>query len=96
MLGYLNKPEATKEVIDDEQFFHSGDVGYYDECGRFYVVDRMKELIKVKGFQVRTISELVYLQTVADPQLGRGEGVGDFFENFSLRGGLNHFSIIFS
>lgn len=53
MMGYLNRPDATQEVIDDEKFFHSGDVGYYDVDGRFYISDRLKELIKVKGFQVR-------------------------------------------
>ena len=31
---------------------NSGDIGYYDNKGRFYIVDRLKELIKVKGFQV--------------------------------------------
>lgn len=53
MSGYLNRPDATKEVIDDEKFFRSGDVGYYDVDGKFYITDRLKELIKVKGFQVR-------------------------------------------
>lgn len=59
MLGYLNKPEATKQVIDEDQFFHSGDLGYYDDNGRFYICDRLKELIKVKGFQVGQFSHLV-------------------------------------
>ncbi|XP_065205259.1 uncharacterized protein LOC135835097 [Planococcus citri] len=52
MKGYHNKPDATTEVIDDEGYFHTGDVGYYDEEGRFYIVERIKELIKVQGFQV--------------------------------------------
>lgn len=53
MKGYRNKPAATVEVIDNEGYFHTGDVGYYDEESTFYIVERMKELIKVQGFQVR-------------------------------------------
>lgn len=52
MLGYLNRPDATKECITDDGWFHTGDIGYYDEHGHFYITDRLKELIKVKGFQV--------------------------------------------
>jgi len=52
MKGYFNKPEQTKEVFDEMGFFHTGDVAYYDEDGHYYIVDRIKELIKVKGFQV--------------------------------------------
>ena len=52
MQGYLNNPEATAGCIDSEGWFHTGDVGYADEEGYFYIVDRVKELIKYKGFQV--------------------------------------------
>ena len=46
MLGYLERPEATKQYFDEHGFGRSGDLGYYDEEGRLYYVDRMKELIK--------------------------------------------------
>lgn len=52
MKGYLNKPEATASTIDFEGWLHTGDIGYVDEDGHFYIVDRAKELIKYKGFQV--------------------------------------------
>ncbi|HEY7786356.1 MAG TPA: 4-coumarate--CoA ligase family protein [Pyrinomonadaceae bacterium] len=52
MKGYLNKPEATAATIDPDGWIHTGDIGYADEDGHFFIVDRAKELIKYKGFQV--------------------------------------------
>lgn len=52
MAGYLNNDEATAHTIDADGWFHSGDIGYADEDGCFYIVDRVKELIKYKGYQV--------------------------------------------
>ncbi|XP_022250102.1 4-coumarate--CoA ligase 1-like [Limulus polyphemus] len=52
MKGYLNNPEATSLTIDEDGWLHTGDVGFYTEDKNFYLVDRIKELIKYKGHQV--------------------------------------------
>ena len=52
MKGYLNRPDETAQTVDAGGWLHTGDIGYADEDGHFFVVDRAKELIKYKGFQV--------------------------------------------
>jgi acyl-CoA synthetase (AMP-forming)/AMP-acid ligase II len=52
MKGYLNNPDATAATITDDGWLKTGDIGYYDEDGYFFIVDRLKELIKYKSYQV--------------------------------------------
>jgi len=52
MKGYLNRPEETAGSLDRDGWYHTGDVGYVDRDGFFFIVDRTKELIKYKGLQV--------------------------------------------
>ena len=52
MRGYLGRDEATAATIDEDGWLHTGDVGYVDEDGDVFIVDRVKELIKYKGLQV--------------------------------------------
>lgn len=52
MKGYLGRPQATADMIDGDGWLHTGDVGHVDADGWLFIVDRVKELIKYKGFQV--------------------------------------------
>jgi acyl-CoA synthetase (AMP-forming)/AMP-acid ligase II len=52
MVGYLGQPAATAATIDRDGWLHTGDIGIVDEAGYCRIVDRVKELIKYKGYQV--------------------------------------------
>jgi long-subunit acyl-CoA synthetase (AMP-forming) len=58
MQGYLNMPKETAATIDNEGYLHTGDVAIIDKNGMFSIVDRVKELIKYKGFQVSGITQV--------------------------------------
>ena len=61
MKGYLNRPDATKETLKNG-WFHSGDIGYRDEDGCYFIVDRKKDMILRGGFNVypREVEEVLY------------------------------------
>lgn len=52
MIGYLGNPQATADAIDPDGFLHTGDIATVDAAGNVTIVDRLKELIKYKGYQV--------------------------------------------
>lgn len=56
MRGYYRNPDATKDAFDEDGFYHTGDLGYYDEMGAWYIIDRIKELIKYKDHQVQKLN----------------------------------------
>ncbi|WP_394553339.1 AMP-binding protein [Agromyces sp. MMS24-JH15] len=63
MQGYLNNPEATAAMIDGDGWLHTGDVATVNHDGHFHIVDRLKELIKYKGYQVApAVLEAVLLE----------------------------------
>ncbi|HTK83862.1 MAG TPA: AMP-binding protein, partial [Patescibacteria group bacterium] len=83
MKGYYNKPEETAQVIRNGRL-HTGDVGYLDEDGYLFLVDRLKDMVIVRGYKVypRQIEEAIYLHpTVGEcivagvPDAERGETV---------------------
>lgn len=61
--GYLNNDEATGERIDSDGWYHSGNVGFYDQAGNLYITDRIKELCKYKHWTVAPAEVESFLQT---------------------------------
>jgi long-chain acyl-CoA synthetase len=86
MKGYFGNPEATAESIRDG-WFHSGDIGYRDRDGYFFIVDRVKDMINISGFKVfpREVEEVLFRHpavkeaaVVGIPDPVRGEAVKAF------------------
>lgn len=69
MKGYVNDVNATENTIDKDGWLHSGDIGYYDEDKQFYVVDRIKELIKYNANQVPPAEIEVRFITLSDYEI---------------------------
>jgi long-chain acyl-CoA synthetase len=85
MKGYWRRPEATAEAIDADGWFYTGDMGRVDEQGRYYIVDRKKDLIIRAGYNVypRVIEEILHehpsvreVAVVGVPHAELGEEVG--------------------
>jgi len=74
MKGYRGYPAQTAAMIDADGWLHTGDIGYYDQQEWFYIVDRLKELIKYKGLQVAP-SELEHL-LLTHPQIADAAVIG--------------------
>lgn len=77
MKGYIGNPEATKNAIDTDGWLRTGDVGYYDHDGFFFVTDRLKELIKFKGLQVAPTEVEQMLMTHPDVLEAAVAGIPD-------------------
>ncbi|XP_076241582.1 uncharacterized protein LOC143183762 [Calliopsis andreniformis] len=77
MKGYFKNEEATNEMMVENDWLRTGDIAYYDEDFDFYVTDRMKELIKVKGFQVAPAELEAILRTHPDVEEAAVIGIKD-------------------
>lgn len=87
MLGYYNDPEATAQLIDKNNWLHSGDLGYKDENGNFRITGRIKDMIIRGGENIypseietflQTMPEIKIVQVVGVPSKKYGESVGAF------------------
>lgn len=74
MKGYLNNPDATASTIDADGWLHTGDIACIDSDGYLFIRDRLKELIKFKGFQVAP-AELEAVLT-SNPKIGDAAVIG--------------------
>ncbi|XP_034253943.1 acetyl-coenzyme A synthetase-like [Thrips palmi] len=74
MRGYLNNADATSEAFDAEGWLRSGDLGFVDEDGYYYVVERLKDVLKYNGHQVSP-SELEAL-LITHPAVSEAAVVG--------------------
>jgi long-chain acyl-CoA synthetase len=86
MAGYWRKPAETAEVLT-AGWMHTGDIGFFDEAGWFYLVDRKKDMISASGFKVwpREVEDVLYAfpgvreaAVVGAPDSYRGETVVAF------------------
>ena len=87
MLGYYNDPEATAQLIDKNNWLHSGDLGYKDENGNFHITGRIKDMI-IRGGEniypseietfIQSMPEVKIVQVVGIPSKKYGECVGAF------------------
>lgn len=97
MKGYFNNTKATQEMFDSDNYMRTGDVGYFDSDRNLFIVDRVKELIKYKGYQVAPAElEEVLLShpkvkdccVIGIPDPATGEEIPKGFVALNLEGNL--------
>ncbi|MDR0417318.1 MAG: long-chain fatty acid--CoA ligase [Propionibacteriaceae bacterium] len=77
MTGYHNNPEATAEVLDDDGWFHTGDIGHFDDQGFLFITDRKKDLMKTSGGKYVAPAKVEGAITANVPYVSQALAVGD-------------------
>jgi long-chain acyl-CoA synthetase len=77
MPGYRNEPEKTREAIDEDGWFHTGDVGEFDEDGYLKIVDRKKELIINAAGKNMSPANIEAKVKSSSPLIGQAIAIGD-------------------
>lgn len=77
VLGYYGNEKATAQVIDNDGFFMTGDIGHFDENGNLYFVDRKKDLLKYCNSQISPVEIENYLTEVLDIKAACVVGIYD-------------------
>lgn len=76
-LGYFGNEAATREVIDEEGWIISGDIGYFDDEGNLFLVDRKKDILKYAGYQISPSELEAFLQKINGVSMACVVGVPD-------------------
>ena len=77
MKGYRNQPEQTREVLDEDGWLHTGDIGEFDEDGYLKLVDRKKELIISAGGKNMSPANIEAKLKASSPVIGQAVAIGD-------------------
>lgn len=83
MKGYIGV--APSNYLDEQGFFKTGDLGYYDEDKYFYIVERLKEIIVYDGYKVHIICYIISVHSIVEKSLNRTDQMWTFINITDVR-----------